>query len=138
MNVTRKQAARSFGRALRTARSAQGLSQEQLAESGDFDRTYPSLLERGLRTPTFYVILQLAHGLHLDPRALFDYALAECRDIGSAAESQAVGALKLAVFDVPCAHKHVSTACESDCSRGELTAAGSKIEMPHPRKEYPP
>lgn len=43
--------------AKRFARRAQGMSQRRLAETGDFDRTYSSLLERGLRTPTFYVIL---------------------------------------------------------------------------------
>jgi transcriptional regulator with XRE-family HTH domain len=62
MSVSRRQSARAFGRALRAARLLRGLSQEQLAESGDFDRTYPSLLERGLRTPTFFVILCLADG----------------------------------------------------------------------------
>src|SRR5438094_9820880 len=36
-------------------------AKEQLAETGNLDRTYPSLLERGLRTPTFLVILMLAH-----------------------------------------------------------------------------
>lgn len=30
---------------------------------GNLERTYPSLLERGLRTPTFLVILRLAEGL---------------------------------------------------------------------------
>ena len=44
MSVTRQQAARAFGQALRAARLARGISQEQLAETGDFDRTYPSLL----------------------------------------------------------------------------------------------
>jgi transcriptional regulator with XRE-family HTH domain len=76
MSATRRQAARAFGQALRAARQARGISQEQLAETGDFDRTYPSLLERGLRTPTFFVILSLAEGLNIDPVALFRDAVA--------------------------------------------------------------
>jgi transcriptional regulator with XRE-family HTH domain len=124
MNLTRKQAARAFGRALRTARRTQGLSQEDLAETGDFDRTYPSLLERGLRTPTFYVILQLARALHMDPRALFDDALAECREIGPAPESQAVSALSSGVFNTPPARKHASSLRESGSPSGDPAATG--------------
>jgi transcriptional regulator with XRE-family HTH domain len=76
MTITRRQAARAFGQALRGARLQRGITQEQLAESGAFDRTYPSLLERGLRTPTFFVILCLAQGLNTDPLALFSDAVA--------------------------------------------------------------
>jgi hypothetical protein len=41
--------ARAFGAILRAARVATGISQEVLAERADCDRTYPSLLERGMR-----------------------------------------------------------------------------------------
>jgi transcriptional regulator with XRE-family HTH domain len=75
MSATRRQAARAFGQALRAARLERGITQEQLAETGDFDRTYPSLLERGLRTPTFFLILSLAEGLDTDPLALFKDAV---------------------------------------------------------------
>lgn len=44
MSATRQQAARAFGQALRVTRLERGITQEQLAEMGDFDRTYPSLL----------------------------------------------------------------------------------------------
>jgi transcriptional regulator with XRE-family HTH domain len=83
MSATRQQAARAFGQALRTVRLKQGITQEQLAETGDFDRTYPSLLERGLRTPTFFVILSLAQGLRIDPLALFDEAVNRLREPSS-------------------------------------------------------
>jgi transcriptional regulator with XRE-family HTH domain len=76
MSAPRRRAASAFGRALRTARLLRKLSQEQLAEAGDFDRTYPSLLERSRRTPTFFVILCLAKGLNMDPVALFKDAVA--------------------------------------------------------------
>ena len=76
MSVHRREAARAFGQALKAARRARGLSQEQLAERGNFDRTYPSLLERGLRQPTFFVILHLAEGLDINPVTLIADAVA--------------------------------------------------------------
>jgi XRE family transcriptional regulator, regulator of sulfur utilization len=78
----RIQSARAFGRALRAARTERGLTQEDLAERGDFDRTYPSLLERGRRSPTFFVILQLAHALRMEPVVLFAEAVALVRTEG--------------------------------------------------------
>jgi ribosome-binding protein aMBF1 (putative translation factor) len=74
--VHRLRAARAFGLALKSARLQRGLSQEELAERGEFDRTYPSLLERGRRSPTFFVILQLAYALRMEPVALFGQAIA--------------------------------------------------------------
>ncbi len=53
----------AFGRVVREIRSARGLSQETLAELGDFDRTYPSLIERGLRTPSLGAVFRLAEAL---------------------------------------------------------------------------
>jgi DNA-binding XRE family transcriptional regulator len=55
--------ARAFGRVLKTARVGAGCSQEMLAERADIDRTYPSLMERGLRSPTLYVAVRLANAL---------------------------------------------------------------------------
>ncbi len=52
-----------FGCLIRELRKARGLSQEGLAELGGFDRTYPSLLERGLRTPTLGAVFRLADAL---------------------------------------------------------------------------
>ena len=75
----RNQAARAFGLALKAARTERRLSQEELAERGEFDRTYPSLLERGRRTPTFFVIVQLAHALRMEPVMLFADAVYRLR-----------------------------------------------------------
>ena len=47
---------RTFGDVLRAARTERGVSQDRLAMLCDFDRTYPSLLERGLRLPTMCMI----------------------------------------------------------------------------------
>lgn len=49
-----------FGNALREARKALGLSQEDLALICGLDRTYISGLERGRRNPTLKVILLIA------------------------------------------------------------------------------
>lgn len=66
----RQEVARAFGLALRAARIAQGMSQDQLSETCDMDRTYPSLLERGLRGPTVTMLLRLAYALGIEPSRL--------------------------------------------------------------------
>jgi transcriptional regulator with XRE-family HTH domain len=73
MNVTpldRHLVAQAFGKVLRAARRQRGLSQEALCEGADLDRTYPSLLERGLRTPTLTVLIEIARALHVEPAEL--------------------------------------------------------------------
>lgn len=49
-----------FGTVLRQLRTRKGLSQESLALEGGLDRTYISLLERGLRQPSLTTILLLS------------------------------------------------------------------------------
>lgn len=66
----RERVALAFGSALRAARQAKGITHEHLAELSDLDRSYISLLERGLRTPTITVAFQLADALSLDPLRL--------------------------------------------------------------------
>jgi transcriptional regulator with XRE-family HTH domain len=48
-----------------------------LAGDAEFDRTYPSLLERGLRTPTLTVIFQLAKVLEVSAATLVTRTLDE-------------------------------------------------------------
>jgi transcriptional regulator with XRE-family HTH domain len=55
--------AQKFGKVIRRRREAAGFSQEALAEEAGLHRTYISLLERGLRTPTIEVVRQLAEAL---------------------------------------------------------------------------
>jgi transcriptional regulator with XRE-family HTH domain len=43
------------------------LSQEELASRCNLERTSPSLLERGIRTPTLAIIVQLAEALQISP-----------------------------------------------------------------------
>lgn len=56
-----------FGQVLRAARLEQGLSQEQLGFESGYHRTYISLLERGLKSPSLKTVFQLARALHLSP-----------------------------------------------------------------------
>ena len=63
MMMRSNEVAVAFGRVLRCFRNQKGLSQEDLAGEADFDRTYPSLLERGLRTPTLSVLIAVAKPL---------------------------------------------------------------------------
>ena len=73
---TRRQVARAFGSLLRTARNGAGLSQEKLAERANMDRTYPSLLERGLRTPSLLQLLNIGDALKVRPGMLVDMTAA--------------------------------------------------------------
>lgn len=66
----KRDVARAFGFALRATRVECGISQEKLSEICDFDRTYPSLLERGLRCPTVHMLLRLADALAIEPAQL--------------------------------------------------------------------
>jgi transcriptional regulator with XRE-family HTH domain len=68
--MNKKDIQRSFGRRLRTARSTYGITQEELADRAGLDRTYVSLVERGLRNLTLWNIHRLARGLELNPSEL--------------------------------------------------------------------
>ena len=55
--------ASAFGETLRRRRLDRGLTQEGLAEAADLHLNHVSFLERGLRTPSLDVVLQIARGL---------------------------------------------------------------------------
>ena len=61
-----------FGKVLRELREGNNISQEKLAEYCDLDRTYISLLERGLRQPTITTIFKLSKALNISPSALIE------------------------------------------------------------------
>lgn len=61
-----------FGKVLRELREANYISQEKLAEYCELDRTYISLLERGLRQPTITTIFKLAKALNISPSKLIE------------------------------------------------------------------
>jgi transcriptional regulator with XRE-family HTH domain len=68
----RRRVGLAFGAALRAARKHKGMTQEQLAEAADLDRTFPTLLERGLRTPTLGTLLRLAEALGISAEELVE------------------------------------------------------------------
>lgn len=59
--------AKAFGQAVREIRMERKISQEQLAFDSGFDRTYISLLERGVRSPTIRSLVRLAEVLKVRP-----------------------------------------------------------------------
>ena len=69
----------AFGATLRELRTGLGVSQEALALEVDLDRTYISLLERGLRQPTLKTIISLARYLRLTPGTLVDKTMTKLR-----------------------------------------------------------
>ncbi|HET8630492.1 MAG TPA: helix-turn-helix transcriptional regulator [Thermomicrobiales bacterium] len=60
----------AVGRALRTAREARGLSQEQLALASGYSRYYVGLLEQGRRNATVLALFRLGRVLELAPSEL--------------------------------------------------------------------
>ena len=58
---------KAFGQALREVRESRDLSQERLALEAGFDRTYISLVERGVRSPTVRTVVKLAEVLKVKP-----------------------------------------------------------------------
>lgn len=59
--------AEAFGRVLKQKREALKLSQEELGFEAGLHRTYISLLERGLKSPTLDVIFRLSTALNIFP-----------------------------------------------------------------------
>lgn len=60
----------AFGEVLRECRAKAGYSQEALALKAELDRTYISLLERGLRQPTLETLFKLAGVLGIAPATM--------------------------------------------------------------------
>lgn len=54
---------RRFGLNVARIREARGLSQDQVAEKADLDRTYISGIERGVRNPGVKTVVKLARAL---------------------------------------------------------------------------
>jgi transcriptional regulator with XRE-family HTH domain len=61
---------KAFGEVIRERRKALGLSQEEIAESSGLHRTYISLIERGIKSPTLISIFGLAAALKAKPEEL--------------------------------------------------------------------
>lgn len=70
MAVDKTKVMQAFGRTLREARLSRGYSQEGLALDSAVDRSYVSLLERGVRQPSLLMIYSLASVLSVQPYEL--------------------------------------------------------------------
>lgn len=69
-----KKLSNKFGPAVREARMAAGLTQEELADRAGLDRSYMGGVERGERNPTLSVIEKIAEGLGVTLAELFSYS----------------------------------------------------------------
>ena len=67
ISITKK-----FGLRIKVLRKARGLSQEDLAELSNLDRTYISGIERGLRNVALRNIESLAQALQVSISELFE------------------------------------------------------------------
>jgi XRE family transcriptional regulator, regulator of sulfur utilization len=77
--ASKKDLARAFGEVLRIVRTQRGISQDQLSLLVETVRTYPSLLERGLRAPTLVMVLRLAEGVGVTPESLIAETVARLK-----------------------------------------------------------
>lgn len=59
-----------FAENLKKHRKAAGLSQEELAHNADIERSYVSMLERRLNSPTIDMLAKLAHAIGVQPYEL--------------------------------------------------------------------
>lgn len=68
---------KAFGRRIKTIRLEQGISQEQLGQLAELDRTYISGIERGLRNVSLINIERLAAALDVEPAELLKFREAD-------------------------------------------------------------
>jgi transcriptional regulator with XRE-family HTH domain len=66
----RHRVAVAFGAALRCIRKQRGMTQEDVSDGADIDRTLPSLYERGMRSPTLIALFEIARALDVEPTQL--------------------------------------------------------------------
>lgn len=72
-------ARQAFGRVIRALRHEVGISQEELADRAGLHRTYISMVERGIKTPTVVTLVELARAVGMQTgelMTLFDQELA--------------------------------------------------------------
>lgn len=60
----------AFAEVLKNERAKKGISQDELARLALLDRTFISLLERGMRQPSLKSMFQIASALVIDPEVL--------------------------------------------------------------------
>jgi transcriptional regulator with XRE-family HTH domain len=70
----RKQLKTMIGGVLRAKRKKLGVSQEKIAEIAGVDRTYVSILERGLKSPTVETLEKICAALGTLPERVIEEA----------------------------------------------------------------
>lgn len=68
----------AFGATLRSARERRGLSTDELADRGGFDRVYPCILEQGIREPTLGDLLRASVAAGIAPTRLLEETVLAC------------------------------------------------------------
>jgi transcriptional regulator with XRE-family HTH domain len=63
---------KAFGIVIKDLREQLDLSQQELADYSEVDRTYISLLERGLNYPSLKVVYKLSEILKIQPHKLIE------------------------------------------------------------------
>ena len=70
-----------LGVRIRTLRKAAGLTQEQLAETADISVNFMGYVERGQRAPSIKTLEQIAQGLNVHPKDLFEFLEDESNEL---------------------------------------------------------
>ena len=65
---------KQLGRAIRTLREEQKLSQGDLAEGAEVHRTYINEIEKGIRNPSVTTVVRIAKVLDIEPSELLRQA----------------------------------------------------------------
>ena len=73
----------AFGKALREARDKKDISQEDLAEAAGIDRSFVSLVERGIQSPNVVVLLKIAQVLGIPAAALVAETESKMRNVAT-------------------------------------------------------
>lgn len=70
MNEKHQRLLTALGERVRKYRNKTGMSQEDFADKAGLDRTYISLIERGLRNPYLSTLCRIAVALDIDVKTL--------------------------------------------------------------------
>ena len=63
--------AKNFGQRVVELRKKQGLTQEELADKAEIERSYMGAIERGERNPTLVKVFQLSKALEISVKEFF-------------------------------------------------------------------
>ncbi|MBI1769541.1 MAG: helix-turn-helix transcriptional regulator [Bacteroidetes bacterium] len=67
-----KKIEKAFGHVVRKLRVSKGLSQQELADRLSLYRHHISIIERGLNSPSMFLVFQIAYSLEVEPYQLME------------------------------------------------------------------